>query len=132
MTFVTSRRFVAAAAISALVAPLVVTAAAPAHAASWTPGAATYGTVVDHDVRITMSDGIRLTADVVRPAKNGKAAPGRFPVLLSQTPYNKNGINFRTDYLVSRGYVEVIAETRGTGSSEGVWDSFGSREQLDG
>ena len=32
-----------------------------------------------------MRDGTRLYADVVRPG-----APGRFPALLSRTPYNKN------------------------------------------
>ncbi|MEA2625748.1 MAG: uncharacterized protein QOD06_1793 [Candidatus Binatota bacterium] len=30
------------------------------------------------------------------------------------------------------GYVQVIVEVRGTGSSEGTWDPFGTREQIDG
>src|SRR5258708_18335967 len=34
--------------------------------------------------------------------------------------------------MVTRGYVQVIADVRGTGGSEGAWDSFGTREQLDG
>lgn len=103
-------------------------------AATWTPRPATYTVVQERDVRITMSDGVRLTADVLHPGTDGVAAPGTFPVLLTQTPYNKaaTGLNFRTDYLVTRGYVQVIVDVRGTGSSEGVWDSFGTREQLDG
>ena len=44
----------------------------------------TNGMVVDKDVPITMSDGAILSADVYRPDK-----PGRYPVLLTQTPYNK-------------------------------------------
>ncbi|MFL5823478.1 MAG: CocE/NonD family hydrolase, partial [Solirubrobacteraceae bacterium] len=53
--------------------------------------------------------------------------------LLTQTPYNKNAaLNFENDYLVEHGYVQVIADARGTGSSEGAWDSFGAREQRDG
>jgi putative CocE/NonD family hydrolase len=82
-----------------------------------------------------MSDGVRLFADVLRPAQpDGSPAPGRFPVILTQTPYNKNSpqLNFQNDYLVQRGYVQVIADVRGTGASEGMWDSFGEREQRDG
>lgn len=114
------------------VAPLVGSAAA---APAWKPRAASYGVALTRDVGITMSDGVRLNADVLRPARaDGTPAPGRFPVLLTQTPYNKNApsLNFRSDYLVSRGYVQVIVDVRGTGGSGGTWDSFGSREQRDG
>ncbi|WP_192909597.1 CocE/NonD family hydrolase [Gandjariella thermophila] len=96
---------------------------------------ATYGVAVDKDVPITMSDGVVLDADVLRPAlADGSPAPGRFPVILTQTPYNKNlpGTNFRDDFLITRGYVQVIVDVRGTGGSQGTWDSFGSREQRDG
>jgi putative CocE/NonD family hydrolase len=113
-------------------APLV---AAPSPFGAWKPRPATYGTVAQTDVPIKMSDGTTLYADVIRPAgKDGKPAPGRFPVILTQTPYNKNSgtLAFRSDYLVTRGYVQVIADVRGTGSSEGKWDSFGKREQKDG
>jgi hypothetical protein len=105
-------------------------------AAGWSPRAANYpgAPVVERDVRVTMSDGIRLAVDVIHPSTAGKAeAAGEFPVLVTQTPYNKlTPLNFRTDYMVQRGYVQVIADVRGTGGSEGVWDSFGTREQLDG
>ena len=75
-----------------------------------------------------------LYVDVVQPAdSSGNPLPGRYPVLLTQTPYNKNAaLNFENDYLVEHGYVQVIADVRGTGSSEGAWDSFGPREQQDG
>lgn len=105
-----------------------------ASADTWMARDATYQVIVEKDVRVTMSDGMRLAVDVLHPATDGQVVPGRFPVLLTQTPYNKgvSGVNFRTDYLVTRGYVQVIADVRGTGGSEGVWDSFGTREQLDG
>src|SRR5205823_1733167 len=96
-------------------------------------GTAYPATVTTRDLRISMSDGIKLTADVTFPAgSDGKAIAGQFPVVLTQTPYNKNGISFAAGSLVEHGYVQVVVETRGTGSSEGVWDSFGTREQLDG
>ena len=108
-----------------------LTLAAPA-AADWAPRPATYGVGVTQDVKITMSDGVALRADVLLPT--GGPAGERFPVLVTQTPYNKAAprLNFRSDYLVQRGYAQVIVDVRGTGGSEGSWDSFGTREQLDG
>jgi uncharacterized protein len=112
--------------------------AGPATARSgkaWTARPATYGVNVTQDVPVTMSDGNVLRVNIYRPATaDGTAAPGRFPVILTQTPYNKTApqLGFRNDYLVERGYVQVVADVRGTGSSGGSWDSFGSREQRDG
>jgi uncharacterized protein len=101
---------------------------------SWQPRPATFGVAVTKDVPVSMSDGAVLDADVYRPAlPDGQPAAGRFPVLLTQTPYNKNAMNPEDDYLVERGYVEVVADVRGTGSSEGVYDQeFSTRSQLDG
>ena len=121
--------------VAALVAATLAVPVAHAAPAGWTPRPATYGTAVDSDVVIPMSDGVRLNADVIRPAAaDGTPAPGAFPVLVTQTPYNKNAprLNFRSDYLVTRGYVQVIVDVRGTGGSEGTWRSFDTREQLDG
>jgi putative CocE/NonD family hydrolase len=112
---------------------MLALAAPAAHA--WEPRPAEYGVAKETNVPITMSDGVRLFADVLRPAgPDGTPADGRFPVILTQTPYNKNSpqLNFQNDYLVQRGYVQVIADVRGTGGSEGMWDSFGEREQRDG
>ena len=100
----------------------------------WSARPATYGTVIERDVPITMSDGVVLRADVIRPARDGRPAPGRFPVVLTQTPYTKAdpAIPAAETYLVQRGYVQVITDVRGTGGSQGTWDSFGTREQRDG
>lgn len=122
------------AALSAAV--LALTLAGAPTALAWKPPPAIASAVVKTtNVPVRMSDGIVLYADVVRPADSkGQPLPGRFPVLLTQTPYNKNtpSLNFEDDYLVEHGYVQVIADVRGTGSSEGTWDSFGPREQRDG
>src|SRR5439155_20151554 len=86
------------------------------------------------DLLVPMSDGKALHANLVRPSADGtKPLPGPFPVLLTQTPYNKNttGLNFEDDFLVEHGYAQVIVDVRGTGSSQGSWDSFGEREQQD-
>lgn len=117
-------------------AVLTLTLAAAPAALAWKPPRPIASAVAKQsNVPVTMSDGVTLYVDVVRPANSrGKALPGRFPVLLTQTPYNKNtpSLNFEDDYLVEHGYVQVIADVRGTGSSEGTWDSFGLREQRDG
>src|SRR5439155_3976872 len=108
--------------------------AAPETAPAYHVRPATYGVSTTYDVPVKMSDGVTLYVNVYRPAdKGGDPAKGRFPVILTQTPYNKNGaLSFENDYLVQRGYVQVISDVRGTGSSEGNWDSFGMREQKDG
>ena len=107
---------------------------AAARADGWTTydRPAQYATVTDRDVPITMSDGVKLDSDVIRPDK-----PGRYPVLVEQTPYNKNVVDGSTafgdtSYFAQRGYVVVIVDVRGTGSSEGQWQSFDDREQRDG
>ncbi|MEH7303224.1 CocE/NonD family hydrolase [Neobacillus drentensis] len=83
----------------------------------------------EKDVFITMRDGVKLAADVHRPD-----GPGPFPVILTQTPYNKNlsGNENLNEYFIKRGYVHVVVDVRGTGTSQGTWDSFGIAEQEDG
>ena len=117
-----------------LVSALAILAVAAPAAHAWKPRAAEYGVAKQTNVPITMSDGVRLFADILRPAKpDGTPADGRFLVILTQTPYNKNSpqLNFENDYLVQRGYIQVIVDVRGTGASGGHWASFSEREQRD-
>jgi putative CocE/NonD family hydrolase len=120
-----------------LVGAGVVAVAAPAPAASpsactsrWTAYSrpATHTVVSHKDVHIPMSDGVNLVADVNMP----NASPGtRFPVIVSQTPYTKTAVG-NEPFFVQRGYVQVVVEVRGTGTSEGQWHGFDAREQRDG
>jgi hypothetical protein len=119
--------------VAAFAGVLVVPVSAQA-APHWTSydRPAQYTTVTDKDVPLTMSDGVKLYADVIRPAQ-----PGRYPVMLEQTPYNKSLVDGSTafgdtSYLAQRGYVVVIEDVRGTGNSQGQWQSFDDREQRDG
>lgn len=77
---------------------------------------------VTRDVMITMRDGVRLAADVYRPAQVGVAIEGRFPALLMRTPYSKavRAPAF-ADYFAVRGYVVVLEDVRGRYQSEGRW-----------
>jgi len=81
------------------------------------------------DVRITMqSDGTSLDSDQYIPDTGCPC-----PVILIQTPYRKSGsVAEANPYFPAHGYGEIVVDVRGTGSSEGFWDSFGKLEQSDG
>ena len=106
---------------------------------------AQYGVHQVRDLTIRMSDGVELAADVYYPADpaTGEPVTGRFPVVLSQTPYAKRSFvttgsfgEFGGDgyfpYLVQRGYINAIVEVRGTGSSGGEFGLFSARDAKDG
>jgi putative CocE/NonD family hydrolase len=85
-----------------------------------------YPVVIEHNVPVRMRDGVTLRADIYRPD-----APGKFPVLLERTPYNKAN-EIETGYLAARrGYVTVIEDCRGRYASEGEWYPF-KHESQDG
>jgi putative CocE/NonD family hydrolase len=98
--------------------------------------AATFQTT-SRSVMIPMDDGVRMGATITFPSRDGATpAPGRFPVVLSMTPYGRNGVCGCTDQRVyaSRGIVSVVVDVRGTGGSEGDLSGnyFSPREQRDG
>ncbi|MCC3315447.1 CocE/NonD family hydrolase [Nocardia africana] len=135
---------------------------------------------VDSDVRIRMSDGIVLKADVYRPVDaSGAVVAQPLPTIVNLTPYTKlmtdlvgsavenpelqplvmslvRQINLSGTpissfgdllhaldggtvptvlgldrNLIRSGYTLVVADVRGTGQSQGRWETLGEREQLD-
>lgn len=76
---------------------------------------------IEKNVTITVRDGTRLAADVYHPARDGKPLPGRFPTLLTRTPYDKNGGEREGRYYAERGYNVVANDVRGRYGSEGTW-----------
>ncbi len=83
--------------------------------------AAEFEVVVEKDHKISMRDGVKLAADVYRPAKGGKPVAGKFPALLTRTPYNKDGTGGEGRYYAERGFVVVANDVRGRYASEGTW-----------
>jgi putative CocE/NonD family hydrolase len=93
---------------------------------------------VDHDVMVEMRDGVRIACDVYRPK-----APGRYPVLYAVSPYLKDSVYLPTLSVyryretgniakwVSRGYVYVHADARGSGQSDGSYELFSAAERHD-
>ncbi|MBM3877970.1 MAG: CocE/NonD family hydrolase [Verrucomicrobia bacterium] len=72
---------------------------------------------VERDVAVPMRDGVVLRADVFRPGEGGP-----FPVLVTRTPYGKQGKKF--DAFVKAGYIVVSQDARGRYASGGKWESF--------
>ena len=88
--------------------------------------------------KVEMSDGVKLSVKVALPTDaEGNVASFPLPVILTQTGYNKSLATvipaFPTfnSFLVQRGYAHVTVDVRGTGVSEGNWEAFSEREQLD-
>ena len=73
------------------------------------------------NVMVAMRDGVSLSTDVYRPARNGMPVEGKFPTLLERTPYNKDRLVASAAYFVPRGYVVVFQDVRGRYKSEGRW-----------
>jgi putative CocE/NonD family hydrolase len=106
-----------------------------------------YKVKAEKDIFIVMRDGTRIAANIYRPD-----AEGKFPALLSYSFYGKDiqklpipkgtPIDFRSgnggieagnsEYFVSRGYVHLIADARGTGFSDGGFRLFSRKDQEDG
>lgn len=81
---------------------------------------------IQNGVRVKMRDGVQLVADIYRPRTDGK-----FPVLLTRTPYNRKGSASDAYVLSSYGYVVILQDTRGRFDSEGEFYPF-KYESLDG
>jgi uncharacterized protein len=101
----------------------------------WRAGEPGFAFAAIKDIPVRMDDGIVLRADEYFPTDpvTGAKPPGRFPVLLMQTPYGKaGGLQNLGEYFVRRGYVLVIADLRGFGGSQGQAEWFGARAGRDG
>ena len=85
-----------------------------------------YVITMERSVPVTMRDGVVLYADIYRPQ-----SPGKFPVLLERTPYNKDSsVNFAIR-AAAHGYVVIVQDVRGRYKSAGEWYPF-KHESEDG
>lgn len=84
-----------------------------------------YEVAIQTGVPVKMRDGVTLIADIYRPK-----AQGKFPVLLTRTPYNRRDPMTGT-FLASHGYVAILQDTRGRFDSGGEFYPF-KNESEDG
>ena len=113
------------------------------YSVEWRTSQRKFGVIREGDVAIPTSAGIKLDCDIFRPD-----APGKFPVILGLHAYSKadqtaplmpigmGGIRGHMEagdfnFYVRRGYVHVIANVRGSGKSEGLFECFGPGEIQD-
>jgi len=82
-------------------------------------------TIAQYDVGITMPDGVRLSATVLRPADDQK-----HPTVFLQTPYGKDASAAQVIDFVNRGYAYVSVDVRGRFDSGGDFAPF--RDAADG
>src|SRR3954453_16233286 len=126
-------------AVSSVMKILRTTLAMTVAAALFGPAAAQADPVSICNAPIQMSDGATMRANIFLPK-----ADGRFPVVLTVTGYNKDtnnpfGLNCSSDSalnsgntkLLDKGIAIMIVDDRGTGASDGRWDSWGQRTQDD-
>jgi len=81
---------------------------------------------VERQVKVPMRDGINLTADIYRPKGTNTA----LPVLLMRLPYGRAIASTVTyahpSWYANHGYIVVIQDVRGCGTSEGEFYPFRS------
>ena len=88
------------------------------------------------NVMVPMRDGVKLATDIYFPAtKEGTPMPGKFPTLVTRTPYGKGAppptvstmtpeqqrIRNSPMFFASHGYVVVVQDCRGQFDSEGTF-----------
>lgn len=80
---------------------------------------------VDFDVPVAMRDGTILRANVFRPDDGGA---GRYPVLVTRTPYGKDlpigTSGFDSSQIARLGFIVVVQDVRGCFASDGEWFPF--------
>jgi len=109
----------------------------------WEVSRRRYSIIKESSISVLMSDGVRIDADIFRPDSSEK-----FPALLGVHPYDKElqsapimpmGLNMANggieagdyNFYVRRGYVQIIANIRGSGKSGGKYLNYGPREVQD-
>lgn len=129
-------------------APAATNAAtAPVGARQSAPGSYEGYSVAAYDgyqrtsVYLTMRDGVRLAADILRPTSGGRLHTDRLPVVWTHHRYNRAflkgdtlvdyaaGFGRGIDRLLHHGYVIAAVDTRGGGASFGQQPGFFSPDE---
>ena len=82
-----------------------------------------YDVTVDEAVPVVARDGIRLEADVYRPARGVEPAAGEFPTILYRTPYDRRRLQLHHagHFFAARGYNVVAQDCGGRYGSGGAF-----------
>lgn len=127
---------------ASVVLTLLVTAAPPAGAATFSPkprSRAAYAMPSAPVVHRVPVDGGSIHTETYLPQRAGDARPPRrLPTVLIMTPYEtalsaidrsaSSALRLDIDHFVPRGYAVTVAHVYGTGKSDGCLDLYGRRE----
>jgi putative CocE/NonD family hydrolase len=88
---------------------------------------------------LTMRDGVRIAVDVIRPARGGKLAEEKLPVIWSHNRYRRASLRDGKVYsvvdsplyqsFIRSGYILANADVRGSGASFGTWKGIFTPEE---
>jgi putative CocE/NonD family hydrolase len=84
---------------------------------------------------LTMRDGVRLAADIIRPALAGKVEEKPLPAIFTHTRYRRAAVNKEgkveseadsplSQAFLKHGYIIVVVDVRGSGASFGTWQGL--------
>ncbi|OGD18598.1 MAG: hypothetical protein A2Y69_05960 [Candidatus Aminicenantes bacterium RBG_13_59_9] len=100
---------------------------------------AAYDSWVRDSLYLTMRDGVRIAIDVLRPAKGGKPAGEKLPVIWSHTRYRRATLRDGKIYsvvdsplyqsFITHGYILANADVRGSGASFSAWKGIFTPEE---
>ncbi|HSQ79484.1 MAG TPA: CocE/NonD family hydrolase [Candidatus Bathyarchaeia archaeon] len=87
-----------------------------------------------------MRDGVRLAADIIRPAKAGEVEEKPLPAIFTHTRYHRakvvqdgrivsEGDSPLSQAFLKHGYVIVVVDVRGSGASFGTWRGLFNPEE---
>jgi putative CocE/NonD family hydrolase len=115
--------------------------------ATGSSAATTYGVEEQVNASFVMVDGTTLVGSIYRPAdpSSGKRAPGRFPVLVTMTPYgswdgnSQYGAHYPAGgsdheilrYFAQHGYIGLEVDSRGSGRSQGLFTVLDPQQSRD-
>ncbi|MBE1203990.1 CocE/NonD family hydrolase [Aminobacter carboxidus] len=97
------------------------------------------GVMVHRDVMVAMRDGVRLAADIYRPANDGRVLEDALPVIVERTAYGKDERSRSeielgmtrpmtraevASHFVGHGYIVIYQDCRGRHGSEGAFTKY--------
>ncbi len=74
---------------------------------------------------VPLRDGVHLACDLYRPRAGGPC-----PGIVIRTPYGREGVQSSAETWAARGYAVLVADARGTGSSEGTYTYYNIADGL--
>ena len=83
------------------------------------PSAPDYDVVIARGLKCRARDGVTLSVDLYRPARNGEPLPGPFPAIVTRSPYDTrsgkgpSSQSHNGEFFARHGYIYAVQDARG-------------------